>query len=77
MIRADLSLLADAARAARDIPALTDRIDLLVNNAGGMAKQKVVTAEGFEANFCGNHLGPFLRQQASDATTLFALNLRI
>ena len=60
MIRADLSLLADAARAAREIAALTDRIDVLVNNAGGMAKQKVVTSEGFEANFCGNHLGPFL-----------------
>jgi NAD(P)-dependent dehydrogenase (short-subunit alcohol dehydrogenase family) len=60
MIRADLALLADAARAAREIAALTDRVDVLVNNAGGMAKQKTVTAEGFEANFCSNHLGPFL-----------------
>lgn len=60
MIRADLSLLAQAARAAREISALTDRVDLLVNNAGGMAKEKVVTAEGFEANFSSNHVGPFL-----------------
>lgn len=60
MIRADLSLLADAARAAREVAALTDRIDVLVNNAGGMARQKVVTREGFEANFSSNHLGPFL-----------------
>jgi NAD(P)-dependent dehydrogenase (short-subunit alcohol dehydrogenase family) len=60
MILADLALLADAARAARQIAALTDRIDLLVNNAGGMAKEKVVTREGNEANFAGNHLGPFL-----------------
>jgi NAD(P)-dependent dehydrogenase (short-subunit alcohol dehydrogenase family) len=60
MILADLALLADAARAARLIAALTDRIDLLVNNAGGMAKEKVVTGEGNEANFSGNHLGPFL-----------------
>jgi NAD(P)-dependent dehydrogenase (short-subunit alcohol dehydrogenase family) len=76
MIRADLSLLADAARAAREIAALTDRIDVLVNNAGGMAKQKVVTSEGSGANFCSNHLGPFLltnrvlpllRRAASDA----------
>lgn len=76
MIRADLSLLSDAARAAREIAALTDRIDVLVNNAGGMAKQKVVTTEGFEANFSSNHLGPFLltnrllpllRRAASDA----------
>ena len=76
MIRADLSLLADAARAAREVAALTDRIDVLVNNAGGMATQKVVTLEGFEANFSSNHLGPFLltnrllpllRRAASDA----------
>jgi len=76
MLRADLSVLADAARAAREIAALTDRIDVLVNNAGGMAKQKVVTTEGFEANFSSNHLGPFLltnrllpllRRAASDA----------
>jgi len=60
MIVADLALLADAAHAARQIAALTDRIDLLVNNAGGMAKEKLVTREGNEANFTGNHLGPFL-----------------
>ena len=60
LIRADLALLADAARAAREIAALTDRIDVLVNNAGGMAKEKVVTREGLEENFSGNHLGPFL-----------------
>ena len=60
MIQADLALMAQAARAARDIAALTDRIDVLVNNAGGMAKSKVMTSEGFEENFAGNHLGPFL-----------------
>src|ERR1700761_8077990 len=42
MIRADLSLLADAERAAREIAALTDRIDVLVNNAGGMSRQREV-----------------------------------
>ena len=49
---------------------------MLVNNAGGISKQKVVTTEGFEAHFCSNHLGPFLltnrllpllRRAASDA----------
>jgi NAD(P)-dependent dehydrogenase (short-subunit alcohol dehydrogenase family) len=60
MIRADLALMAEAARTASDITRLTDRIDVLVNNAGGMAKQKVITAEGYEENFAGNHLGPFL-----------------
>lgn len=60
MIRADLSLMAEAARVARDIAALTDRVDVLVNNAGGMTKAKVITSEGYEENFAGNHLGPFL-----------------
>lgn len=63
MLRADLAQLAEAARAAREISALTDRIDVLVNNAGGMAKEKVVTREGLEANFASNHLGPFLLTQ--------------
>jgi len=60
MIRADLSLLAEAARVARRIAELTDRVDVLINNAGGMASRRVITAEGLEENFAGNHLGPFL-----------------
>jgi NAD(P)-dependent dehydrogenase (short-subunit alcohol dehydrogenase family) len=60
MICSDLSLMAEAERAAREIGELTDRVDLLVNNAGGMAREKVMTAEGLEQNFAGNHLGPFL-----------------
>jgi NAD(P)-dependent dehydrogenase (short-subunit alcohol dehydrogenase family) len=60
MLRADLSLVADAARVAQEIAGLTDRVHVLVNNAGGMAKAQVVTAEGNEANFAANHLGPFV-----------------
>ncbi len=60
MLRADLSLLRDARRLAGEIAGLTDRIDLLVNNAGGIAAERVVTAEGNEATFAANHLGPFV-----------------
>jgi NAD(P)-dependent dehydrogenase (short-subunit alcohol dehydrogenase family) len=60
MQQADLALLREAEALAAQIATLTDRIDLLVNNAGGMASEKVITSEGFEANFAGNHLGPFL-----------------
>jgi NAD(P)-dependent dehydrogenase (short-subunit alcohol dehydrogenase family) len=60
MVRADLSRLADAERLARDIAALTPRVDLLVNNAGGMCTGRVITEEGLEESFVGNHLGPFL-----------------
>lgn len=63
MLRADLSLLADAAQLASDIAERTDRLDLLINNAGGMCSEKVMTAEGYEANFAANHLGPFLLTQ--------------
>jgi NAD(P)-dependent dehydrogenase (short-subunit alcohol dehydrogenase family) len=59
-LRADLSLMADAARVAREIAERTDRVDILVNNAGGMAKTQIITAEGFDENFASNHLGPFL-----------------
>jgi NAD(P)-dependent dehydrogenase (short-subunit alcohol dehydrogenase family) len=60
MIRADLSLLAEAARAAAEVMSLTDKIDVLINNAGGVSRQLTMTAEGNEATFAGNHLGPFL-----------------
>ncbi|MCE7796841.1 SDR family NAD(P)-dependent oxidoreductase [Sphingobium sufflavum] len=60
LLRADLSLMAQAERLAQDIAGLTDHVDLLVNNAGGMTDRLVMTAEGLEQNFAGNHLGPFL-----------------
>ena len=63
MIRADLALMAETARAATQIAALTDRVDVLVNNAGGMTDRFAVTSEGYEENFAGNHLGPFLLTQ--------------
>ncbi len=60
MLRGDLSLIADAARLADEVTALTGRIDVLINNAGGITDRLVMTSEGLEANFAGNHLGPFL-----------------
>lgn len=60
MLRADLSLLAEAHKAAGQITALTSRVDVLVNNAGGMLDRRIATAEGLEATFVTNHLSPFL-----------------
>lgn len=60
MIQADLALMSDAARVASEVQQLTDSVHLLINNAGGMASQKVITSEGFEESFAANHLGPFL-----------------
>jgi NAD(P)-dependent dehydrogenase (short-subunit alcohol dehydrogenase family) len=60
LLRADLSSMAEAVRLAEEVGARTDRLDLLVNNAGGMCTELVMTDEGFEQNFATNHLGPFL-----------------
>jgi NAD(P)-dependent dehydrogenase (short-subunit alcohol dehydrogenase family) len=60
MLCGDLSLLSDTARMADEIAALTPRIDVLVANAGGMRQELVVTPEGNDASFAGNHLGHFL-----------------
>ena len=60
MFRADLALMADTAQLAEQIASRTDRIDVLLNNAGGPRKERVVTPEGNEATFAGNHLGHFL-----------------
>jgi NAD(P)-dependent dehydrogenase (short-subunit alcohol dehydrogenase family) len=60
MLRADLSLLAETARGADEIAALAPQIDALLNNAGGVRAERVVTSEGHEATFAANHLAPFL-----------------
>ena len=60
MVVGDLALMTETRRMAGEIVTLTDRIDVLLNNAGGIGKEKVVTAEGNEAIFAGNHLGAFL-----------------
>jgi NAD(P)-dependent dehydrogenase (short-subunit alcohol dehydrogenase family) len=59
IVLADLAVMAGAAQAAREIAALTDRIDVLVNNAGGVAQRRHVTADGYEHTLAANHLGPF------------------
>jgi len=76
MLSADLSLMAGARKLVQDIAARTPHIDVLANNAGRMTDRLEMTAEGLEANFAGNHLGPFvltaglmplLRKAAEDA----------
>lgn len=55
----DLSDLAHVRRFADALSSL-DRIDVLINNAGLMLDQRIESAQGHEATFATNHLGPFL-----------------
>jgi NAD(P)-dependent dehydrogenase (short-subunit alcohol dehydrogenase family) len=62
-IRCDLSLMRESKQLGLRIAQMTDRIDLLANNAGGMTNRLEMTPEGLEASFAANHLGPFLLTQ--------------
>lgn len=56
----DFSSQADIRRLAESVLARHERLDVLVNNAGGVHKKRVVTEDGIEATFAVNHLGYFL-----------------
>ncbi|MEO7384004.1 MAG: SDR family NAD(P)-dependent oxidoreductase [Novosphingobium sp.] len=60
MLRGDFDSMAEVTRLASEITALTPRIDVLVNNAGGVRDRIIITPEGTEATFAANHLAPFL-----------------
>ncbi len=70
LVDLDLASLASVRRAAEDIEARFDRLDVLVNNAGLVQSHRLVTDEGFEMTFGVNHLGHFL------LTTLLVDRLR-
>jgi NAD(P)-dependent dehydrogenase (short-subunit alcohol dehydrogenase family) len=55
----DLADLASVRKAADEITSRWDRLDVLVNNAGGTWSKRQVTAQGFEYTMGVNHLGHF------------------
>lgn len=57
LVALDLSSQASARKAAQQILAAHDRLDLLVNNAGVMAISETKTVDDFEMQFGVNHLG--------------------
>lgn len=60
---ADLSLLADVRALAAAFTAKYDRLDVLVNNAGGYFNARQLTSEGLEMTFALNHMSYFLLTQ--------------
>lgn len=56
----DLSSQEEVRRLAAQVRERTRRIDLLVNNAGGVHRRRTVTVDGIEATFAVNHLAYYL-----------------
>ncbi|MGV3540111.1 MAG: SDR family oxidoreductase [Rufibacter sp.] len=57
---ADLSLMAEVRKLARELSSAFPVIDVLLNNAGMMPGQHHITLEGWEVSWATNHLAPFL-----------------
>ncbi len=60
----DLSLVKDADRVGKEIAGVAQKIDVLVNNAGGMFTERLETKEGLEMTFALNHMAYFVLTNA-------------
>jgi NAD(P)-dependent dehydrogenase (short-subunit alcohol dehydrogenase family) len=56
----DLSSMADVRRIAAEVNTRHPKLDVLINNAGGLFDRRQLTVEGFEDTFALNHLAYFL-----------------
>ena len=59
-LQADFASLADVRRLAAEIAQRAPRVDVLVNNAGGVFAKRTLSQDGYELTFAVNHLAPFL-----------------
>lgn len=60
VVAGDLSTRAGVRAVAEEVARRADRLDVLVNNAGVVARRRTLTADGVELQFAVNHLAPFL-----------------
>lgn len=56
----DLSSFADIRQLAEQVGERYGRLDVLINNAGGVFSQKQLSQDGYEMTFAVNYLAPFL-----------------
>lgn len=56
---ADLSLMADIKNLVNTLKQCISSLDVLINNAGALFNNRLVTSEGFEKTFALNHLNYF------------------
>jgi NAD(P)-dependent dehydrogenase (short-subunit alcohol dehydrogenase family) len=59
-LQADFGSLADVRRLAAAVMERAPRIDVLVNNAGGIFGSRRLSKDGYEMTLAVNHLAPFL-----------------
>ncbi|HEY4211785.1 MAG TPA: SDR family oxidoreductase [Steroidobacteraceae bacterium] len=59
-LQADFSVLADVRGLAAAVLQRTPRVDVLINNAGGIFVKRSLSKDGYEMTFAVNHLAPFL-----------------
>ncbi len=57
---ADFARLDDVRRLASEVLDRSDRLDVLVHNAGVVSRERKVSADGYELHLAVNHLAPFL-----------------
>jgi NAD(P)-dependent dehydrogenase (short-subunit alcohol dehydrogenase family) len=58
-VKADLSSLAGVRGLAEEVLRRSPKLDVLVNNAGGIFTTRTITADGIETTLAVNHLAPF------------------
>ncbi|MDP9822272.1 SDR family NAD(P)-dependent oxidoreductase [Nocardioides massiliensis] len=76
-VHLDLADLTSVRAAAQEVAALTDRLDVLMNNAGVMFTPLDRTADGFERQLGVNHVGHFALTTALLPTLLTAERPRV
>jgi NAD(P)-dependent dehydrogenase (short-subunit alcohol dehydrogenase family) len=77
----DFTSLAEVRALAEEIRSRTERLDVLIHNAGVYMKERVLTKDGLETTFQVNHLAPFLlthllldRLEAAPAARVVVVN---
>jgi len=60
LLLADLSVQAEVKQVAQEFKQRYDRLDVLVNNAGGIFMERTTSLDGLEMTFALNHMGYFL-----------------
>jgi NAD(P)-dependent dehydrogenase (short-subunit alcohol dehydrogenase family) len=63
LLLADLSSQADIRRLADTFKSQHERLDVLINNVGGLYNSRWETVDGIEATLAMNHVGPLLLTQ--------------